>query len=675
MDHKITLHPNSEITFHSKNREYKIIANNQGFTIEGDVKAIFGLGERFNSVNHKGHKYSNKVEEHFCNQGSKTYFPLPFFYTEDEWGMFINTPYVLEFDFTRGISVGFDNSLFPLELTIFTGDPLEIISEFTLQTGKPVCPPDWALGPWISAHRWNSTELVNEQLKALKELEIPATVMVIEQWSDEATFYIFNGAKYHPQNKPFTYGDFKFDKDSPWPDPKKMFDDIHKEGLKVLLWQCPVVKKLEKHEPLNKQHELDEKEVVEHKYIPLNPDGTPYTIPDGHWFPGSMVPDFTNPKATKWWFDKRKYLLDIGVDGFKTDGGEFIYRDDIVFSNEKTGKEMVNQYCAEYVKAYTDACGPNRVIFSRAGYIGQQQYPIQWAGDQESTWSELRSVLNAGLSTCSSGQIFWGFDIGGFSGELPSVELYKRSVQLATFTPIMQVHSEPIGGQFAGMRPTKKFVNDRTPWNMAEYYGDGSINKDVGFYFNLRMNLLPTIYSEALKATQSNQPLMKHCLLVYPDDHRFLSLDDQYFFGAILVAPILNPGQQKRTVYLPKGTWFNLFTNEAFVGDREIEFEVGENDCLAFVPSGAALVLNLNENTGMAQLKNIGVYVGNNASCDGTLTVRCYGEKGNYQYIDSKNDFIISWDNNKFEVQGIQKNELYFEFVGGGNIHGQCKDK
>ena len=89
----------------------------------------------------------------------------------------------------------------------------------------------------------------------------------------------------------------------------------------------------------NQQHQIDEEEVISKKYIPSNPDGTPYIIPKGHWFPGSMIPDFTNQQAREWWFSKRKYLLDIGVDGFKTDGGELnqegILTKDLKFQLEK----------------------------------------------------------------------------------------------------------------------------------------------------------------------------------------------------------------------------------------------------------------------------------------------------------------------------------------------------
>lgn len=98
---------------------------------------------------------------------------------------------------------------------------------------------------------------------------------------------------------------------------------------------------------------------------------------------------FSNLETVDWWFEKRKYLLMTIVDGFKTDRGEFILSNDIVAANGCTGLEMRNGYAESYVKAYSRFVGKDRVLFSRAGYKGQQKYPIQWAGDHMSKWEEF----------------------------------------------------------------------------------------------------------------------------------------------------------------------------------------------------------------------------------------------------------------------------------------------
>ncbi|MEU5722261.1 TIM-barrel domain-containing protein [Micromonospora sp. NPDC047738] len=51
-------------------------------------------------------------------------------------------------------------------------------------------------------------------------------------------------------------------------------------------------------------------------------DPATVTLDFGWWFPGALLPDWTDPQTRQWWQDKRRYLVeDLGVDGFKTDGG------------------------------------------------------------------------------------------------------------------------------------------------------------------------------------------------------------------------------------------------------------------------------------------------------------------------------------------------------------------
>lgn len=100
----------------------------------------------------------------------------------------------------------------------------------------------------------------------------------------------------------------------------------------------------------------------------------------------------------------------------------------------------------DYTSAYKKFVGKDKVVFSRAGFSGQHTISIQWAGDQQPRPEEMKSVLKAELSAAASGILFWGFDIAGFAGPLPSMDLYRRATQFACFCPIMQWHSEPEGG-------------------------------------------------------------------------------------------------------------------------------------------------------------------------------------------------------------------------------------
>ena len=508
----------------------------------------FGLGERYDALNYLGKTAVNAVEEKFCRQGDKTYCPMPFFWTDSGLGVYAETARVTRFELGRGpITLHLPEGC---ALHVFSGSPEEIVAAYMRLTGEPVLPPDWVFGPWISANHWDSREKLERAVAQAEEHGFPVSVAVVEAWSDEATFY-------------------RFRSDTLWPEPAEMIERLHEKGIRLILWQIPVYKQLEPHEKPNAQLERDWDEAVRRGLCVKNADGTPYRIPEGHWFADSLVPDFTNPETVESWFSRREYLTELGVDGFKTDGGEFILSDGARFFDGTDGAEGRNLYPQMYTGAYTEHLKPGQALFSRAGYVGAHTTPILWAGDQVSTFDELRSQLNAGLSASASGVIFWGFDIGGFAGELPSPELYLRATQLACFAPIMQWHSEPDGGQFKLLQPGMEGNNERSPWNIERAFGMTGYTERVRRWHLLRMELLPYIRAEAAKCVESCRPLMRPMAYAFPGDARCVGIDDEYMFGdALLVAPVLREGVSEREVYMPGGEWRDFYTGARLPGGR-----------------------------------------------------------------------------------------------------------
>ena len=121
-------------------------------------------------------------------------------------------------------------------------------------------------------------------------------MIVLEQWSDETTYYMFNDAQY-PMLKPgesHSYHQMTFPKWGRWPDPQGLIDYCHENGLKFILWQIPIEKYLnqQKH-PLKDQ---DEAYMIEKGFVVKNADGSPYRIPE-NWFTDSLLMDFTNDEA------------------------------------------------------------------------------------------------------------------------------------------------------------------------------------------------------------------------------------------------------------------------------------------------------------------------------------------------------------------------------------------
>ena len=91
-------------------------------------------------------------------------------------------------------------------------------------------------------------------------------------------------------------------------------------------------------------------------------------------------------------------------------------------SYSMSGRQMRNRYPDEYISAYLEYMNDGMITFSRSGYRNAGGNSCFWAGDQMSSFDELEPVLRAGLNAAVSGVFWWGFDIAGFAGPMPSGE-------------------------------------------------------------------------------------------------------------------------------------------------------------------------------------------------------------------------------------------------------------
>jgi alpha-glucosidase (family GH31 glycosyl hydrolase) len=566
--------------------------------LAGDLtleEALVGFGERFEALDQRGRAIDSTVFEQYKNQGNRTYLPAPFFVSSAGYGLLVDGSARVDYDLGRSVPdrwrcIVQASGKGTIAFQSFAGAPDAVVRAMTAVTGRPEPLPLWASGLWMSSNEWNNQARTEQEVAETVRHGIPATALVIEAWSDETTFYVWNGAEYAPKPgaKAFSLADFIFPDDGPWPDPAGMCARLREQGIHLVLWQIPVLKDAGAPHP---QHDADIAHALEQGFVLRNDDGTPYRNPF-FWFNNALIPDFTSADATEWWMEKRRYLLEeLGVDGFKTDGGEHLVGRGLRASDGRRGGELVNTYPMLYVRAYHDYAkavrGSEALTFSRAGYIGAGAYPAHWAGDENSTWEAYRRSLVAGLTAGLSGVIFWGWDLAGFSDALPSAELYLRSAAAAAFCPIMQYHSEynPSG-------PSR----DRTPWNIAAHSGDDRAIDLFRHFARVRMNLLPYVAREAAHAAANGTPLMRALLLDHPDDPVAWTVQDQYQFGRqLLVAPVVEEGATERTLYLPAGVWIDLWSGERFMGNQWITVEAPWERIPVFARGGGIIPLRLGE--------------------------------------------------------------------------------
>jgi alpha-glucosidase (family GH31 glycosyl hydrolase) len=539
---------------------------------------VVGFGERFDRLDQAGQRLDAVVFEQYRDQGKRTYLPMPFaiVVTPGEsagWGFHVRTSARTWYSVGAvaadriDVEVALDASLSDprLEVAIYHGPPREVLAAFLDEVGTPVLPPDWIFRPWMSGNEWNTEARVRAEVERGIEEGIPAGVLVIEAWSDESTFTVFRDAAYpvHSDGAPHQLADFSFPHDGAWPDPKGLADWLHERDIRLVLWQIPLVKA---RQPRGSQARADEETMIERGYAVREADGRPYRN-RGWWFPRALLPDWTDPDASAWWLGRRRYLVEeIGVDGFKTDGGEHAWGDDLRYADGSRGVTTNNTYPVRYAAAYHDLltkCGRGGMTFSRAGFTGAASVPAHWAGDERSTWEAFRASITAGLSAGASGVFFWGWDLGGFSGEVPDAELYLRAAAMAALCPIMQYHSE-----FNHHRSPSR---DRTPWNIAERTGDTRVIPVFRQFSLLRERLVPYLVAQAREAVRTSMPLMRALCFDWPDDALIWDYPHQYLLGgSLLVAPVVRPGAELWPVYLPVGNWTDAWTGATYRGGQEV---------------------------------------------------------------------------------------------------------
>ncbi len=312
--------------------------------------------------------------------------------------------------------------------------------------------------------------------------------------------------------------------------------------------------------------------------------------------------DATHPGARKFVWEKvKKNYYDHGIRMFWLDESEpsfTPYDYDNVRYYLGNGSEVSNIYPFYYAQTFHDgmkAAGEQEVVnLLRCAWLGSQRHSIVvWSGDIASTFDSLRKQLKAGLNFSFSGVPWWTTDIGGFFNGDPQDpafrELLVRWFAFGVFCPIFRLH---------GFRLPYVDVNryDPTSYNRSggpnEVWSYGEENTRIlADLIALRGRLVPYIMAQMRKASADGTPVMRPLLYDFPKDETASPVWDEYMFGPdILVAPIIEAGQRKRKVYLPRGAaWLDPYANKTHKGGATVEVDAPMERIPVFLKDGARL--------------------------------------------------------------------------------------
>ena len=497
---------------------------------------IYGCGESFTSLNKVGQKVHLSVTDPQGPETDGQYKPVPFFFSNRGYGIFMHTSAPVTCDFGASY-IGADRLFMADEMVdffVFFGEPKDILNEYTDITGKSPMLPLWSFGTWMSRITYFSQEEGLDIAKQLRAHKIPSDVIHF----DTGWF----GVDWQC--------DYEFAKER-FKDPVGMLKQLSKDGFHTCLWQLPYFTPKNRFFP----------EIIERGLHVVNATGG-MPVEDA-------ILDFSNPETVSWYQSKIEGLMKQGVSTIKCDFGEAAPYNGFYHSG-KGGLYEHNLYPLRYNKALFEVVERNHpgegIIWARSAWAGSQRYALHWGGDAATNNIGMLGDLRGGLSFGLSGFSFWSHDMGGFVTASPE-DIYRRWLPFGFLSSHTRAHGAP---------PTE-------PWLISKSFTDA-----FRACAEMKYKLMPYVYAQAKDCSERGLPMVRALLVEFPQDPGAWLVEDEYMFGSqMLVAPLMESGNE-RTVYLPKGKWIDYQSGKIYEGGYQT-IQAGKIPAVILVRDGSLI--------------------------------------------------------------------------------------
>ncbi|XP_032930427.1 lysosomal alpha-glucosidase-like isoform X2 [Catharus ustulatus] len=451
-----------------------------------------------------------------------------------------------------------------LDFYIFLGpDPNMVIQQYQQVIGFPAMPPIWALGFHLCRWGYGSSNETWQTVRAMRNYQIPQDA----QWND---------IDYMDGYRDFTLDSQKF---TSLP---SLVEDLHKHGQHYVMILDPGISSTSPH---GSYWPFDEG--LRRGLFLNTTKGQPLI---GQVWPGfTAFPDFSNPDTHQWWLENLQHFyshvpfdglwIDMNEPSNFMDGSEHgcppgeldsppytpaVLGDSLSAKTVCASAEqkvsvhynLHNLYGLMETKATASALvkirGKRPFIISRSTFPSQGRYSGHWLGDNRSQWKDMYYSIPGVLSFSLFGIPLVGADICGFSGST-SEELCTRWTQLGAFYPFARNHNTQ-----------KEKAQDPTAFSPAAR----TAMKDV---LLTRYSLLPFLYTLFHRAHLQGDTVARPLFFEFPGDVATWELDRQFLWGrSLLVTPVLEPGVDSVTGYVPRGMWYDFYTGSSVNSSGEL---------------------------------------------------------------------------------------------------------
>ncbi|MGW0822811.1 glycoside hydrolase family 31 protein [Streptomyces sp. NPDC002845] len=447
----------------------------------------------------------------------------------------------------------------PLRCWVMVGTPARVLHAWVALTGAPALPPAWALGHHHARWGFGSDQEVRRIVAGYREHGLPLDAIHLD-------------IDHYDEHQVFTVDRERFPK---LPD---LAEELRGQGTRLVSIVDPAVKA----QPGNAVYDSG---TAADAFVR---DATGRLVEGVVWPGESVYPDFTRARTRAWWGGLYEERLALGFAGFWHDMneptsftafGENTLPRSARHALEGRGgdhREAHNVYALCMARAGYEglrALAPQErpFIFSRSGWAGMQRYGGTWSGDVATGWPGLRASLSLVLGLGLCGVPYSGPDVGGFDGS-PSPELYLRWFQLGSYLPLFRTHASLRAGR-------------REPWE----FGD-EVLEHARVALVERRRLLPYFVTLAHMARRTGAPYVRPVWWGSPEDRALRDVEDAFLLGdCLLVAPVLDPGADRRAVQLPRGRWYDTVTEEAYEGPGQVLMQAPLSRVPVLARAGAVL--------------------------------------------------------------------------------------
>ena len=522
----------TEISYDISAFKYK--ETNRGCVLEFPLKEdeqIYGFGLQLKDFNHKYQKLRLCSNSDPCAHTGDSHAPVPFFVSTAGYGIYFDTARYMEAHCGFGknknrasnpnntiiVSVDdlyrkcglFEDTVMSVEIPvakgidiyIFEGDTiLDVVSQYNMLAGGGPDVPEWGLGVLYRAYARYTADQVMELAKGFREKDIPCDIIGLEPGWQTNTYscsYMWDEERY--------------------PNYKEMIAYLKENGFHINLW--------------------------EHAFVnaasPIYKDMHDYSGDYEVW--QGLVPDFATKEARDVFANHhKKYIVDLGIDGFKLDecdssdfGHTWSFPNCTEFPSGMDGEQYHQLFGTLYMQTMMQALGENKTLSQvrNAGALAAG-YPFVLYSDLYDHKDFIRGIVNSGFSG-----ILW-------TAELRDAKTKKellRRLQVTVFSVQCLINA---------------WYCDDVPWKEFD------CEDEVRELLKIRESLVPMLKRAFDEYRDTGKPPVRALVADYTKDENTYKIEDEYVFCDNLIVAPLTAESDTRLVYLPAGEWRDYWTKE-----------------------------------------------------------------------------------------------------------------